>query len=334
MYHYRHKSRLSHPTGRHECEVLEKGVRAPESGFLWDTCEKNPGHQQFVPVSEFTDRHLPRGSHAGCCERLRALAGLVVRIRVQCTSPDRADDDSLSEYRGTDRLRLGSGVISFLSNPKTNEPCPCRICDGQLLGKYWTFTVQTACHVVYNTEEARKPMVDLFYDDESCRRAGKMKTVWAIRAEFSDSDTDKCKLLCVTHDEALAEKIRAVDKSWGSFCLYHPVCNQQSRDIAFRVMKELAHGGPVYVVIISHPHGQPKKMTVGQVVSGEDGSGFTYLAATCPGSSGAPLLLVESDLFSPGFFPWFGYVHSGTYREASTKTSKCINYINSFTHYS
>ncbi|GFR94375.1 hypothetical protein ElyMa_002666500 [Elysia marginata] len=275
---------------------------------------------------------MPSGTTDECFERIKTLADLVVRIRVQKTSLARPENDSLAEYRGSGRLRLGTGVISYLSQSKSGEICPCLACDGNVARKHWKFTVHTARHVVYDTQEAKASKVDLFYDDQSSRRDGRMQTVRAVEMQYAASDTDKCIVLCVTHDETLAQNIKCVDQSWQSFCHHHPILNQNVRENAFRILRELSEGGPVFVVVISHPHGQPKKVTVGKIVSGAEDSSFNYTTATCPGSSGAPLFLVDSELFTPGFFPWFGYVHSGTFPEPSHKTRKHINFSNCFVY--
>lgn len=142
-------------------------------------------------------------------------------------------------------------------------------------------------------------------------------------------------MLCVTHDDSLAERIKSADQSWSEFCQYHPIDNQNARKAATRSLKELdsgGRGGQISLVVISHPHGRPKKVSVGRLVSGAQDSSFNYSTPTCPGSSGAPLFLVDSERLCPGFFPWFGCVHSGTFPnpEARAKTKKYVNFSNNF----
>ena len=125
-------------------------------------------------------------------EELKVLADLAVSVRVQCTSLDKPDDDSLSEYRGTDWLRVGSGFIHCVTvlGSKSDETCHCDNCDGKHNDKHWSFSVSTASNVVYNTEEAKATKVDLFYDDESCQHEGRMKTVRAVKVLDSAPELD------------------------------------------------------------------------------------------------------------------------------------------------
>ena len=64
-----------------------------------------------------------------------------------------------------------------------DKPCPCTKCDGKIVKNHWTFNVQTARHVVYNTEEAERTRVDLVFDDKRSKQDGKVVTMWGDRAE-------------------------------------------------------------------------------------------------------------------------------------------------------
>ena len=251
---------------------------------------------------------------------IRTFADLVVRVRVQWTSPDRPDSDDLSDFRGTDLLRLGSGSLHYAIDPSFDGPCPCRECNGTQTKQRWTFAVLTACHVVYNTEEAIRTKVDVFYDDKSDVQNGKMQTLWGVKAVWSNADRDVCQLLCVTHDAVLAERIRALECGWRSLYKYYKLFGQSKRE----------RKDNVKAIIFSHPHGQPKKMTVGNWVHNGDGSvknsNLEYHTATCPGSSGAPVLLLSPTFFETSFFPWTGPVHSGALNKTSRRSRKQVNY--------
>ena len=99
---------------------------------------------------------------------------------------------------------------------KINEPCPCVYCDGQKVRKYWRFGVVTAQHVVYDTEEAKRTRVDLFYDDETSRQDGKVVSVWALRVDGSYTENDRCVMECVTHDERIGEMVESLRRRWFS----------------------------------------------------------------------------------------------------------------------
>ena len=120
-------------------------------------------------------------------EWVRAIADLTVRLRVGYTSQDRPDGDPLCGNRGKSIPRVGTGLI-YRVDSKINEPCPCVYCDGQKVRKFWRFGVRTAQHVVYDTEEAKRTRLDLFYDDETSRQDGKVVTVWALRVDRSSAE--------------------------------------------------------------------------------------------------------------------------------------------------
>ena len=254
-----------------------------------------------------------------------------MRLRVHYTSPDRSDTDSLAEYRGTNWLRLGTGHICSVFSHKNNKPCPCSECDGKVIREHWTFSVMTAQHVVYNTQEANQTKVDLFYDDESCEQDGTMKSLWALNVGNCNPNTDLSRLECATHDEALAERIKyqrhyVLDPdSEENLNLRYPVGSNENKllNSLKNVLLDIHH----YIIIISHPHGQPKKITIGKQVGkrGVDNGYMEYDAATCPGSSGAPVFLVVPDSHNKwhldlGLFvshPWKAIVHSGSFNNSS-----------------
>ena len=120
-------------------------------------------------------------------EWVRVTADLTVRLRVGYTSQDRPDGDPLCGDRGKSIPRVGTGWI-YRVDSEINEPCPCVYCDGQEVRKYWRFYVLTAQHVVYDTEEAKRTRLDLFYDDETSRQDGKVVSVWALRVDWSDTE--------------------------------------------------------------------------------------------------------------------------------------------------
>ena len=153
-------------------------------------------------------------------EWVRVTADLTVRLRVGYTSQDRPDGDPLCGNRGKSIPRVGTGWIYDVDS-KINKPCPCVYCDGQKVRKYWRFSVDTAQHVVYDTEEAKRTRVDLFYDDETSRQDGKVVSVWALRVDWSYTENDRCSMECVTHDERIGEMVESLYRRW--FSLYEDI---------------------------------------------------------------------------------------------------------------
>ena len=297
-------SSLLYFTGHHECEILsgELESEAAESGSLWRNCKKNPGHEEFISAKDFKDKYLPRVHTDEHRDRLRAMIDLTVRLRVRWTSPDRPDDDPFSYVRGKKIPRMGTGFIYHV--PVSDEPCVK--CNGEITRKFWRIAVHTAHHVVYNTEEAKSTSIDLFYDDDSCKLDGRMVTVTGLEMAMVNHDRDVCVMMCVTHDEALVERISSAWSCWydgrtealdlsGLDCL--PSCDEDP------------------VLIVSHPHGQPKKITLGQWRD-IDIHIVEYNAPTCPGSSGAPVFRFYT--YQNG---WRYYLFTPVHSRSSTSIS-------------
>ena len=308
-------------TGHHECEILSGGLEseAAESGSLWRNCTKNPGHEEFISVQDFKDKYMLRVHNDEQRDVFRSMIDLTVRLRLYWTSPDRPDDDEFSNPRGTKIPRMGTGFISIVSDPVSDKPCPCDKCNGEITQKFWRFEVRTAAHVVYNTEEAKSTRVDLFYDDDSCKFDGRMGTLTVLEVERINRDDDICYMECVTHDEALAESIKSLRTS---------LDNEKPKPVNLHLpsLNSLLSygGGGISTLIVSHPHGQPKKITLGQ--GRDEGISFVvYNAATCPGSSGAPVFKFNTDPRNLLFDLFNSPVHSGSFSSTSTQHQGQLN---------
>ncbi|GFR95672.1 hypothetical protein ElyMa_006278600 [Elysia marginata] len=287
--------------GGHECEVFSsRENEAAESCHSYENCEKNPGHENFISAQDFKDNYLPRLQSDEQRERFRSRIDQTVRLRVNCTSQDRPDDDAMAEDRGTRKMRVGTGCVGHVEEPQYSEPCECLNCHGKVARKQWRFSVMTAQHVVYNTEEAKTTQIDFFYDDDSCKSDGRMKSVRGVEVTESSPDEDWCLVECVTCDEDLGERIEKLDWRYGL-----------NDELTYQVLSPLgllSSGDKDChpVLIVSHPHGQPKKITVG-IVKHKDRENrrLDYNTPTCPGSSGAAVFVYDRS-------SWLLPVHSGT----------------------
>ena len=273
-----------------------------------------------MSVQDFKDKFLPRVHTDEHRDRLRSFIDRTVRLRLYWTSPDRPDDDELSYHRGTKIPRMGTGFISHISDPVSDEPCPCDKCNGEITRKFWRFKVRTAAHVVYNPEEAKSTRVDLFYDDDSSKFDGRMVTVTGLEVKRIDHNKDFCYTECVTHDEALAERFESL---WTSF--YSGIIERIDIDLPSLDCLPPCDEGRYPILIISHPHGQPKKITWGQ---GRDGELclVEYNTPTCPGSSGASVFVFESLVpFCRRSDFRITPVHSGSSSSTSTQHQDKLN---------
>ena len=305
-----------------------------------------------MSVNDFVDS-LPCSEGDQVREWVRVTADLTVKLRVVYTSQDRPDGYPLCGNRGESDPRVGTGWI-YRVDSKINEPCPCDKCDGQEVRKYWRFLVHTARHVVYNTEEAKRTRVDLLYDDETSRKDGKVVSVWALRVVMSNAGNDRCDMECVTHDEGIGKMVESLYRRWLSLTVAirsrsRPIYSKKpsllerlrraeatrprSRPI-YSKNSSLSGEGQGFTLIISHPHGQAKKITLGKrrpTVKDDNYYYQEYETATCPGSSGAPgfELYTKGDdvglrnnVF--GYLGYLGYIHSGT--QSSSVSTDQINY--------
>ena len=330
------------PPGLHECQIFAtKCNESVESQTAWEKCEKNKNHKDFLSVQDLKLNHLLGNLSDDDFELLRAAIDLTVRIRVDYTSPGRPKHDALSELRGSDTLRLGTGFIRYVS-ADVGKPCPCCECDGVVVRKFWTLTILTAQHVVYNGEEAKRTKVDLFYDDERSEQDGEVVTLRALGVVWSSSDRDVCHMECVTHDENIGERIEYLYRRRLSL-----ICSNESS----HSQSEPKHRGLWYslaqlftaprrhdlALIISHPHGQPKKITIGKVrgaVNFVDDVYAEYHTATCPGSSGAPVVPLHRCCRNKGLREWrsrhlhWGFLHCGTHGRPLSALKDHVNYGN------
>lgn len=261
----------------------------------WKKCSKNPGHPNFIPISQFQLEDLPQLYQIpDVFDMLTNIAARTVNLRVGYTSLARPDGYVFAEFRGQRTAHSGSGWVRDLE--VRHSPCRCQACDGKNTSytKWWLIRIYTSCHVVYDTSEAVETEVDLFYDDESSRgRGGGMVTIKGIKATYRDEDHDSCKFYCATHNEALVTKLEALTSKW------------DKKPAGLMEMESLC-------VVISHPHGKSKHITIGEVRgSTEEIFGWTktYTTDTCKGSSGAPVIFPRRRSDQRGWVPIM-YAHS------------------------
>jgi hypothetical protein len=118
-------------------------------------------------------------------------------------------------------------------------------------------------------------------------------------------------MICVSHDLALAERLKKMVKHrdeldkgvyYKHFPLEHEKKNISSPNKVSDALDNL-------VIIVSHPHGCSKQISVGKYIHTDHiDLSLQYTTATCPGSSGAPVIV----LMDGGYSYWFNnFVHCG-----------------------
>ncbi|XP_055898384.1 uncharacterized protein LOC106065935 [Biomphalaria glabrata] len=289
-----------------ECQVLEDNRTNLNQCFL--NCSKN--HEDYIPA-HFCDQHIPleyRDEHMHSL--IKSVADITVRVRCVYVSTSRPEfwpqvigSEEQCPYpfykvRGEKLSRFGSGRINRVVYCP-DSPCTCSICrqsDTPNLGSYIVF-IDTATHVVFDEEEAKKASIRLFFDSYLSPKVN----LHVLSMCYANVERDWCLLKCTTCDsdlgDALAAKLKLFEKTRNDF--YYIYAKSRQNDPR--------------AIIVSHPHGGPKQISLGhwenkqQVGDNNSYHRFHYTANTCPGSSGAPVYLM-------GFKEWGWWdelLHSG-----------------------
>ena len=269
-------------SGCYECEPVWPDDDIHGAEHAWDHCKKTPNsHANFTPVLEFSERNLPghcfnrqRSKEYFQTEYIQTFAKLAVRLRVDHISHGRSDSYTLSGH-GT--LRRGSGWVSTISPGRGPYPRP-ECSDSSLsTDKWWVVFVSTAAHVVFDREEAERTKVDLFYDDEN----SEVTTLCGYDIGYKSLREDVSTVMCCTHDGDLVDILLRIKTQI------------KTMDQTFEHFWE-----PNLCVVISHPHSQPKKISVGKTKRADEmahepyksARPMMYIVDTCRGSSGGPVL--------------------------------------------
>ncbi|XP_059142635.1 uncharacterized protein LOC131930241 [Physella acuta] len=291
-------------TGSSEVEFYEDNDDLQDHYLL---CQKNPGHPKFIPVPSFTLQHLPSRYHDGDMMALmKALITITVKINVNFNSIRRPQyfPNTTNEYpfyfeRGKFRKKTGSGVVrrAHKLSPRDKITCNCRKCkdSGNPKIACGKFEIHTATHVVFDQSEVESSTIHFFYDSPD----SPFTELNGGRIVIPDISGDWTQFVCLTCDEQLFETIYSARRRFNDL---REVINEKYEK--FVDEDKLA-------VIVSHPHGRSKCVSVGRwelVVNEHDSlhSKYAYSTCTCPGSSGAYVYMI-GDLFTT-----YTHVHSGS----------------------
>ena len=238
----------------------------------WDTCSKNPKHKNFVSVLKFDKKKLPQKYQTeDVLDYIQTVSQLTVKLTVR-TEPQ---DSSPTEPT------FGSGWIANVEKVKTRKSE--RSSQYQTTYRIW---VKTALHVIFDDNENFKKKsiaVDLFYNDrqelgEVKRLCKTLYTPWKPPKHNDDG-----RIYCDTFDAELYTRLENI-VSRLRLKEFNPIRHFPFNDVA---------------VVVSHPHGEQKYITVGHQVDLKWKEEWTkcnvrYDAPTCPGSSGGPVILIEA----------------------------------------
>ncbi|KAI8749333.1 hypothetical protein BgiBS90_032763, partial [Biomphalaria glabrata] len=214
-------------------------------------------HSAFIAIHDFNKSHLPLKLRMDeVVNYILAEAQFTVRVMVYWTSKQRPDDDVCARFRGTQNPRAASGKV-LLSNPKDIKVrrCPVAHCHRHRdLGPDHTVyvvdvKVSTNGRVIFDEEELRRTTVDFFYD--SGNGVGLVRE-YGYQLFPSRSTSDVRYFSIGVHDLKLLQRLERADGC-------RSACFKSIPHEALRAMS-------AHAIVISHPHGTQKKITVGNVV--------------------------------------------------------------------
>ncbi|XP_059177420.1 uncharacterized protein LOC131956833 isoform X2 [Physella acuta] len=199
--------------------------------------------------------------------------------------------------------RFGTGFVEKIRRRRGSCPCPeCKTENPRT--EFAVFKVTTVLHVVPEQSQAENSVFELFCDDESEQGIKKLYGRRLADTDKERGNNDWCFVECVTHDVELISKLEQTIKEFNDLQkkLYQQYKNNKEKQL---------------VVIVSHPHGGPKRISFGQTVEkkslkdvreNQNWCNYSYNTATCPGSSGAYVFILGQPLCGSGY--WFGHPHN------------------------
>ncbi|XP_059144988.1 uncharacterized protein LOC131932115 [Physella acuta] len=252
-------------------------------------CDKKDQHRKYIPFTDFIDSDLPRKYRdSDIVGTVKALGDLVVRLEV---------------IKGQ-ITELGTGRVKFSQVHYQN--CHCVLCEQlpYIEKPFGTITIVTGTHVVGNSIDAQNTTCLLDFNNENERSfCVKLK---GSRVKVYSDVTDRCEFYCFTYDIGLCINLR--EKVYS----YNNLNANLNRKYSSNPNANLA-------IIVAHPHGWCKQVSIGQLLDVHTKPSFKpnikltqylYNTTTCSGSSGAPLFFLGREKV------WTNHPHWG-YDEAA-----------------
>ncbi|XP_059160781.1 uncharacterized protein LOC131944257 [Physella acuta] len=303
--------------GTHEVLECLEGQSEIDLQRGYKSCKKNPDHKGFIPANKFSIEDLPDGyQKQDIYDLVKTQIDITVRIAVNFTSPDRPaflpgtkNPYPCYKTRGQKALHIGTGRVWRDLRSKFPDRCPCPECEqpGTPRKDLWRFAVLTAKHVVFDLSEARQTSCRLWFDEDKSPKV----FLYGWDVDGGNPQEDWCRLYCVTHDVKVAEKLDMMREKFDELCqrIREARFNHSYKDKEKELVDKLT-------IIVSHPHGCPKQVSIGTWVDKEIDEAvtflesvatyrFTYTTCTCPASSGAFVYRLGNHLLSQ-------HVHSGS----------------------
>ncbi|GFO11611.1 hypothetical protein PoB_003811600 [Plakobranchus ocellatus] len=169
--------------------------------------------------------------------------------------------------------------------------------------KFYRIFVASVKHVVYNDDEVKATEVQIFYEDKKSRKEKTMKSIYASSLNLGITRDDSMILECITHDESLVSELQVCLERMRSLLIKKNRTDRDYRDFYPEIPSVDRKNN--LCIMVSHPHGQPKMITVGkrkEIYYSQPSNveyrrqatiqtAIHYDTESCPGSSGAPVFM-------------------------------------------
>ncbi|CAL1528006.1 unnamed protein product [Lymnaea stagnalis] len=293
-------------TNRHNFKHRGGGCSSNELDIHHDLflCAKNPGHKNFFPISKFRRTDLPEGFRfTDIVKFIDLVSNLVVKITLDDVSTGRPRGSIFDlNHPNEHACSYGSGYLwnAQCCRWHSDVACPCRKCHHPRATDWGELRIVTANHVVFDDAEARGATIELFYNDP--HDLSGVTQLIGLKVVDSDMEGDWCEMIAVVHDRHM----------WNLLVQVIEYCYNSKRAQGAIENLTVQRGKNYLTVIISHPHGSSKQVSVGRCLKRHvSASGtpllkrikYDYDTPTCPGSSGAPVLVFGCERHTVSFAP-------------------------------
>ncbi len=248
-------------------------------------------HQKLITAKEFSQTDLPPCyQHDEMLNLIKSLADLTVKIEVKGVSGQRnqywANVENLKvidDLRPSD-IMFGSGKVDdVLFCTEKDSQCPCSECLKGPQRKWGEIIILTSAQLLYDDDDAKHFSCTLFYDDD--QQMSQLKYVTGDRVVARQLERDLCMFICATCDLNLLHKLEGMLDRF-----------EQCWEDAFeKYVHDVKWVDERLIVIVSHPYGGRKYVSLGKKKSGTDAID-NYDTPTCKGSTGAYVLVPDFDV--------------------------------------
>ncbi|XP_055862107.1 uncharacterized protein LOC106074523 isoform X2 [Biomphalaria glabrata] len=275
----------------------------------WDECPKNGHHKEYVSIKTFQNNPW-----TNIADKYKALVQLPEFLGCMTSLT------GMILVKQDDGTSTGSGFIHKIRRVSYGS-CPCHICLQNKEVKKKVYAILTVTTVLHNFDEnwdvalesgvfsenwePKNTTVRLFYDSND-----EAHEIFIYGYNLLETDkeinihSDWCSVECVTHDMKLVQELETKLNKY-----------MELQGEIYRKSKELSLND--LVIIVGHPHGGPKMISVGsptkveilkEVRNYQKWCRYEYDNITCHGNSGSQIFILGQPLC--GFGYWFGHPHN------------------------